>query len=202
MVQYCPKCGAENDDDAEFCNECGNNLLNNSNKSNSSISISKRTLLIGIIAIIIIAIIGIFALTGGNVENVQYIGANTISIDSVSNLGTEEISPSEYSDYSGVTKGYKVVFSAKSDLNNVSIETQAYDKDGNHLDAMANWMGLNPLNILCFEDNLTEGSSYTANVVFGSQNSTNFDVAKLEVYVYQSTPEETKLIDKFDYKMD
>ena len=66
---------------------------------------------------------------------------------------------------------------------------------------MANWMGFNPLNVLCYNDNLTAGSSYTANVVFGSQNVTDFDVAKLEVYVYQSTPEETKLIDKFDYNM-
>lgn len=66
---------------------------------------------------------------------------------------------------------------------------------------MANWMGLNPLNVLCYNDNLTAGSSYTANVVFGSQNVTDFEVAKLEVYVYQSTPEETKLIDKFDYNM-
>ena len=201
MVKYCPKCGAESEDDSEFCTECGNNLMNNSSKSNNSISISKKTLLIGGVAIIIIAIIGIFVLTGGNMENAQYIGANTIAIDSVSKLGTEHLSPTEYSDYSGVTKGYTVVYSAKSDLENISIETQAYDENGDHLDAMANWMGLNPLNVLCYEDNLTAGSSYTANVVFGSQNATNFEVSKLEVYVYQTTPEETKLIDKFDYTM-
>ena len=181
--------------------ECGNDLINRQNNSKNSISINKKTLLIGVIIVIIIAIIGIFYLTGGNVENVQYIGANTISIDSVSKLGTEQVSPTEYSDYSGVTKGYTVVYSAQSDLKNVSIETQAYDKDGEHLDAMANWMGFNPLNVLCYNDNLTAGSSYTANVVFGSQNVTDFDVAKLEVYVYISTPEETKLIDKFDYNM-
>ena len=158
-------------------------------------------MLIGVIAIIIIAIIGIFALTGGNLENAQYIGANTISIDSVSNLGTEEISPTEYSDYSGTVKGYKVAYTAKNDLENVSVELQAYDKNGEHIDAMANFMGFNPLNVLCFEDNLTAGNSYTTNVVFGSQNITNFEVEKFEVYVYQTTPEETKLIDKFDYNL-
>ena len=202
MVQYCPKCGAENDDDAKFCNECSNSLVNNSTKSNDSVLVSKKTLLIGVIAIIVIAFIGIFALTGGHVENVQYMTANTISIDSVSDLGADQISPNKYSNYSGVSKGYKVVYSAKSNLDNVSIETQAYDKNGEHLDSMANWMGLNPLNILCYNDNLTAGSSYTANVVFGSQNKTSIDVAKLEVYVYQKTSEETKLIDKFDYNIE
>lgn len=201
MVKYCTKCGAENEEDSEFCTECGNSFVSNSNKSNVSISFSKKTLLIGGIAIIIIAIIGIFALTGGNIENAQYIGANTISIDSVSDLGIEQINPTEYSDYSGVTRSFTIVYSAKSDLKNVSIETQAYDEHGEHLDAMANWMGLNPLNILCYNDNLTAGSSYTANVVFGSKNATTIEVSKLEVFVYQETPEETKLIDKFDYNM-
>lgn len=201
MVKYCPKCGAKNDDDGEFCNECGSNMVGNPNKSNDSISISKKTLLIGAVVIIIIAIIGIFALTGGNVQNIQYVGVNTISIDSVSELGTEQVNPTEYSDYSGVTKGYTIVYSAQSDLENVSIETQAYDKNGEHLDAMANWMGFNPLNVLCYNKTLTSGSSYTANVLFGTQNATDFDVSKFEVYVYQTTPEETKLIDKFDYNM-
>lgn len=199
MVKYCPKCGAENEDDGEFCTSCGNDLKTKSQKSNGSISINKKTLLIGVVIVIIIAVIGIFALTGGNISNVQYIGANTISVDSMSNLGSEQLSPTEYSNYSGVVKGYKVVYTAKSDLENISIETQAYDKDGNHLEAMANWMGLNPLNVFCYNKNLTSGSSYTANVVFGSQNLTDFEVSKLEVYVYQSTPDETKLIDKFDY---
>lgn len=204
MVKYCPKCGSESDDDGEFCTECGNDLTGNSNQTNNSkesISINKRTLLIGAIVIIIIAVVGIFALAGGNVENIQYISTNTIDINSVSNLGTEEVNPTEYSDYSGVIKGYKVVYSSKANLENVSIELQAYDKDGNPIDAMANWMGLNPLNVLCYNDNLTAGSSYTANVVFGSQNLTDFEVSKFEVYVYQTTPEETKLIDKFDYNM-
>lgn len=202
MVKYCPKCGAENEDKSEFCTECGNNLMNNSTpKSNDSISINKKTLLIASIVIIIIAIIGIFALSGGNVENIQYIGANTISIDSVSDLGEEEINPTKYSNYSGVIRGYKVVYTAKTNLENITIETQAYDKNGNHVDAMANWMGLNPLNVFCYSDNLTAGSSYTANVVFGSKNSTTLEISKLEVYVYQTTSKETKLIDKFDYNM-
>ena len=196
MVKYCTHCGAEIEDDSDFCTECGSNI---NTKPKSSISINKKTLLIGAIAIIIIAVIGILALTGGNLENAQYIGANTISIDSVSKLGTEKLNPTEYSDYSGTVKGYKVAYTAKSDLENVSIELQAYDKDGEHVDAMANWMGLNPLNVLCFKDNLTSGNSYTADVVFGSQNKTNFEVSKFEVFVYQTTPEETKLIDKFDY---
>ena len=196
MVKYCTHCGAELEDDSDFCTECGSNI---NTKPKSSISINKKTLLIGAIAIIIIAVIGILALTGGNLENAQYIGANTISIDSVSKLGTEKLNPTEYSDYSGTVKGYKVAYTAKSDLENVSIELQAYDKDGEHVDAMANWMGLNPLNVLCFKDNLTSGNSYTADVVFGSQNKTNFEVSKFEVFVYQTTPEETKLIDKFDY---
>lgn len=199
MVKYCPKCGAKNEDDGEFCVECGKNLVEN-NKSNS-ISISKKKLFITVIAIIIIAIIGIFAFTGENIENIQYIGANTISIDSVSNLGTEQVNPTEYSNYSGTIKGYKVVYTSKSDLENVSIELQAYDKNGNHVEAMANWMGLNPLNVLCYKNNLTSGNSYTANVVFGSQNTTDFEISKFEVYVYQTTPNETKLIDKFDYNM-
>ena len=200
MAKYCPKCGAKSEDDGEFCTECGNDLkTHDANKSNNSITINKKTLLIGAIIIIIVAIIGVFALTGGNIENVQYIGANTISIDSVSNLGSEQVNPTQYSNYSGTIKGYKVVYSAKTDLENVSIETQAYDKNGEHIEAMANWMGLNPLNVLCYKQNLTAGSSYTADVVFGSQNVTNFEVAKLEVYVYQSTPDENKLIDKFDY---
>lgn len=198
LVKYCQKCGTELDEDADFCTECGNPI---NSKSGNSIPINKKTILLGVIVIIIIAVIGIFALTGGNIENAQYIGANTISIDSVSNLGTEEINPTEYSDYSGTIKGYKVIYTAKTDLENVSVELQAYDKSGEHIDAMANWMGLNPLNILCFEDNLTAGNSYTTNVVFGSQNITNFEVAKFEVYVYQTTPEETKLIDKFDYNL-
>lgn len=196
LVKYCTHCGAELEDDSDFCTECGSNI---NTKPKSSISINKKTLLIGAIAIIIIAVIGILALTGGNLENAQYIGANTISIDSVSKLGTEKLNPTEYSDYSGTVKGYKVAYTAKSDLENVSIELQAYDKDGEHVDAMANWMGLNPLNVLCFKDNLTSGNSYTADVVFGSQNKTNFEVSKFEVFVYQTTPEETKLIDKFDY---
>lgn len=199
MVKYCPKCGKKLDDDTDFCTECGNNIENKS--SNNSISINKKTILIGVIVIVIIAIIGIIALTGGNLENTQYIGASTISIDSVSNLGTEEVNPTEYSDYSGTIKGYKVVYSAKSDLENVSVELQAYDKNGEHIDAMANWMGLNPLNVLCYENNLTTGNSYTANVVFGSQNITNFEISKFEVFVYQTTPDETKLIDKFDYNI-
>ena len=199
MVKYCTHCGAELEDDADFCTECGSNI---NPKPKSSISINKKTLLIGAIAVIIIAFIGVFALTGGNLENAQYIGANTISIDSVSKLGTEKLNPTEYSDYSGTVKGYKVVYTAKKDLKNVSIELQAYDKDGEHVDAMANWMGFNPLNVLCFEDNLNSGSSYTADVVFGSQNKTNFEVSKFEVFVYQSTPEETKLIDKFDYHLE
>lgn len=201
LVKYCPKCGAKNDDDSEFCTECGNDMVGKSDKSNNSISINKKTLIIAAVVIIIIAIIGIFALTGGNVENIQYAGVNTISIDSVSELGTEQVNPTEYSDYSGVTKGYKIVYSAQSDLENVSIETQAYDKNGEHLDAMANWMGFNPLNVLCYNETLKSGSSYTANVLFGTQNATDFDVSKFEVYVYQTTPEETKLIDKFDYNM-
>lgn len=201
MVQYCPKCGSENDDDAEFCTGCGNALAIRPKKSNDSVSISKKTLLIGAVAIIVIALIGILAFTGGNIENVQYVTANTISIDSVSDLGSEQLSPTEYSDYSGVTRSYNVVYSAKADLENVSIETEAYDENGEHLDSMANFMGFNPLNILCYNDNLTAGSSYTATVVFGSQNATNIEVAKLEVYVYQNTPDETKLIDKFDYNM-
>lgn len=72
MVKYCQQCGAQLDDDADFCTECGNHV---NPKSGNSISISKKTILIGVIAIIIIAVIGIFALTGGNLENVQYIGA-------------------------------------------------------------------------------------------------------------------------------
>ena len=199
LVKYCTHCGAELEDDVDFCTECGSNT---NEKPKNSPSINRKTLLIGAIAIVIIAVIGVLALTGGNLENTQYIGANTISIDSVSNLGTEEVNPSEYSDYSGTVKGYKVAYTAKSDLENVSIELQAYDKKGEHFDAMANWMGLNPLNILCFEDNLTSGSSYTANVLFGSKNVTDFEVSKFEVFVYQSTPKENKLIDKFDYNLE
>ena len=199
MVKYCSHCGAELEDDSEFCTECGSNTKE---IPKSSPSINRKTLLIGAIAIVIIAVIGVLALTGGNLENAQYIGANTISIDSVSNLGTEEVNPSKYSDYSGTVKGFKVAYTAKKDLKNVSIELQAYDKNGEHVDAMANWMGLNPLNVLCFKDNLTSGSSYTANVLFGSKNVTNFEVSKFEVYVYQTTPEETKLIDKFDYHLE
>ncbi len=198
MVKYCTHCGAELDNDSEFCTECGKSIQ----KEQNTVSINKKYLLIGLIAIIIIAIIGIVALTGGNLENAQYIGSNSISIDSVSNLGTEELNPTEYSDYKGTVKGYKVAYTAKSDLKNVSIELQAYDKNGEHIDAMANFMGLNPLNILCYQDNLTAGNSYTTNVVFGSQNITNFEIAKFEVFVYQTTPEETKLIDKFDYNFD
>ena len=179
LVKYCTHCGAELEDDSDFCTECGSNI---NTKPKSSISINKKTLLIGAIAIIIIAVIGILALTGGNLENAQYIGANTISIDSVSKLGTEKLNPTEYSDYSGTVKGYKVAYTAKSDLENVSIELQAYDKDGEHVDAMANWMGLNPLNVLCFKDNLTSGNSYTADVVFGSQNKTNFEVSKFDYH--------------------
>ncbi len=197
MVRICPKCNAENPDDSDFCSECGSNLI--VSKDKDSVTISKKTLLVGAIVVIIIAIVGIFALTGGNISNVQYIGANTISIDSVSDLGTEQLSPTKYSNYSGVTRGYTVVYSAKADLKNVSIEVQAYDKNGEHLDPMANWMGLNPLNVLCYKDNLTAGSSYTANVLFGSKNTTDIEVSKFEVFVYQSTPKETKLIDKFDY---
>lgn len=199
MAKYCSHCGAELEDDTEFCTECGSNTKES---PKSSSSINRKTLLIGAIAIVIIAVIGVLALTGGNLENAQYIGANTISIDSVSNLGTEEVNPSKYSDYSGTVKGFKVAYTAKKDLKNVSIELQAYDKNGEHVDAMANWMGLNPLNVLCFQDNLTSGSSYTANVLFGSKNVTNFEVSKFEVYVYQTTPEETKLIDKFDYHLE
>ncbi|MEE1133148.1 MAG: zinc ribbon domain-containing protein [Methanobrevibacter sp.] len=198
MVKYCTHCGAELDNDSEFCTECGKSIQ----KEQNTVSINKKYLLTGLIAIIIIAIIGIVALTGGNLENAQYIGSNSISIDSVSNLGTEELNPTEYSDYKGTVKGYKVAYTAKSDLKNVSIELQAYDKNGEHIDAMANFMGLNPLNILCYQDNLTAGNSYTTNVVFGSQNITNFEIAKFEVFVYQTTPEETKLIDKFDYNFD
>ena len=198
MVKYCTHCGAELDNDSEFCTECGKSIQ----KEQNTVSINKKYLLIGLIAIIIIAIIGIVALTGGNLENAQYIGSNSISIDSVSNLGTEELNPTEYSDYKGTVKGYKVAYTAKSDLKNVSIELQAYDKNGEHIDAMANFMGLNPLNILCYQDNLTAGNSYTTNVVFGSQNITNFEIAKFEVFLYQTTPEETKLIDKFDYNFD
>lgn len=201
LVKYCSKCGAKNDDDAEFCAECGNNLISSVNNSDT-ISINKRTLIIGAVIVIIIAIIGIFVLTGGNIENVQYIGSNTISIDSVSSLGSEQVNPTQYSNYSGTIKRYAVVYKAKSNLENVSIIIEAYDKDGNHIDAMANVMGLNPLNVLCFEDNLTAGSSYTANVVFGSKNVTDFKIAKFEVYVYQTTPKERKLIDKFDYFID
>ena len=198
MVKYCTHCGAELDNDSEFCTECGKSIQ----KEQNTVSINKKYLLIGLIAIIIIAIIGIVALTGGNLENAQYIGSNSISIDSVSNLGTEELNPTEYSDYKGTVKGYKVAYTAKSDLKNVSIELQAYDKNGEHIDAMANFMGLNPLNILCYQDNLTAGNSYTTNVVFGSQNITNFEIAKFEVFLYQTTPEETKLIDKLDYNFD
>ena len=198
MVKYCTHCGAELDNDSEFCTECGKSIQ----KEQNTVSINKKYLLTGLIAIIIIAIIGIVALTGGNLENAQYIGSNSISIDSVSNLGTDELNPTENSDYKGTVKGYKVAYTAKSDLKNVSIELQAYDKNGEHIDAMANFMGLNPLNILCYQDNLTAGNSYTTNVVFGSQNITNFEIAKFEVFVYQTTPEETKLIDKFDYNFD
>lgn len=199
MAKYCSHCGAELEDDTEFCTECGSNI---NERPKSSPTFNRKTLLIAAIAIVIIAVIGVLALTGGNLENAQYIGANTISIDSVSNLGTEEVNPSKYSDYSGTVKGFKVAYTAKKDLKNVSIELQAYDKNGEHVDAMANWMGLNPLNVLCFQDNLTSGSSYTANVLFGSKNVTNFEVSKFEVYVYQTTPEETKLIDKFDYHLE
>lgn len=199
MAQYCRKCGKELDDDAEFCDECGNPIYET---KNSKITINKKTAIIGILTIIIIAIIGLFALTGGNIEDAQYLTANTISIDSVSSLGSDQISPTEYSDYNGAVQSFRVVYTAKTDLKNVSIETQAYDENGEHLDAMANWMGFNPLNILAYEEDLTSGTSYTGDVVFGAQNQTHITVSKLEVYVYQSTPDENKLIDKFTYNME
>lgn len=201
MVQYCRKCGHELDDDAEFCEACGYPTKDVPSSKKSNMNLDKKYIIIGLVVIIILALIGIFALTGGNIGDAQYITAETISIDSISKLGTEELSPTEYSDYKGVIGGFKVAYTAKTDLENVSIETQAYDENGEPYEAMANWMGFNPLNVLAYDDNLTAGSSYTANVVFGTQNQTNVDITKLEVYVYQTTPDETKLIDKFTYEV-
>lgn len=64
MTQYCRKCGAELDDDAEFCNSCGFNLNSNLNEqkikkfehhtsSNKNEFVTKSPLILAVIGIII-----------------------------------------------------------------------------------------------------------------------------------------------------
>ena len=202
MVKYCPKCGAENEDDGEFCTECGNDLIGKTNKSNnnSSVSISKKTLLIGAVAIIIIVFVGLFALTGGNLADVQYISSNPITVDSVTVIQQGELEEDNYTDTGGATKTYKVAYTANENLDNVSIECYAYTPDGTALSTVE--ILFTSLNVVLKNGNITQGSTYTGNVVFGTPNSTaNFDASKFEFFVYQNDGKEVKLIDKFTYNV-
>jgi hypothetical protein len=81
---YCPKCGAENQENAEFCQKCGNQLNATANQpvqgSNGKPTSRLTMLLIGVI-VLIIAIFGAFIIFGTDVfaeEAISEEGATNI----------------------------------------------------------------------------------------------------------------------------
>ncbi|MGC8565988.1 MAG: zinc ribbon domain-containing protein, partial [Thermoplasmata archaeon] len=61
MTKYCPKCGAPNDDNAQFCTRCGYSFIQTGQKPTQQpipyVRKSKKWVIVGVIAVIIIIII-------------------------------------------------------------------------------------------------------------------------------------------------
>ena len=103
---FCPKCGTENDENAEFCKSCGSTfksapkIQKNENKKSSN-----NTLLIAIAAIICICVIvgGFFFVFGNNSsDNVATSTDNIENDDSSTSVSTDDSSDNEnrYADFS------------------------------------------------------------------------------------------------------
>lgn len=79
MTKFCPKCGDENEDVAQFCGNCGHDFkdvdkrMKESKRKDSSLNLPGTKILLGIIAIIAIIIIAAFAFSGGNNDEQQNI---------------------------------------------------------------------------------------------------------------------------------
>lgn len=208
-VKYCPNCGTEVKEQDKFCLECGYKL---SDKPSANIKRTsskkpernnKRTLSI-LIIVLIIAVVSLTAFSyynsHGDVDSMKFsLIPHKIAINSVDSTGGDTVNSD---DYKGYEKSYKVTYTAKEDLKDVTIEVYPYSSDGKELDVMANFFGLNALNVLCYDDNITSGTSKTADVMFGHKGSGDFKVSYLKVFVYKENSNGNRnLIDKFTYNL-
>lgn len=163
----------------------------------------KKYVFIGI-PVIIICLIGIAGvslfLSHGDFSELPYaFSSNKIDINSVDYIGDYE---NYDNSYNGAIKEYKVTFTPKEDLHNISIETYAYTKNGTALQPMANFMGLNPLNVLMYKGNATKGSTKTATIVFGNPSGSDFEISYIKVFVYgYDSNDEPVLQSKFTYNL-
>ena len=161
---------------------------------NKNVKIGIIIILIGLISI---AAMSLYFSKGDFSELPYAFSSNKIDINAVDYIGVE---PS--GDYNGTIKSYKVTFTPKEDLHNVSIETYAYTADGTPLDVVANWFGLNSLNILMYDGTVNAGSTQTANVAYGSTNSADFEVSYLKVFVYGMNSTGNPVLEsKFTYNL-
>ena len=166
-------------------------------------SSKKKYILMGIAIIIIILIIigGVsLFLSKGDFSELPYtFSSHKININSVEYIGDYGNSGG---DYNGTIKEYKVTFTPVEDLHNITIETYAYTENGTALDPMANWFGLNSLNLLMYKDNATAGSTQTATIVFGDSSGSDFEISYLKVFVYGfNKQDEEELVSKFTYNL-
>lgn len=142
MTKFCPKCGNELSDDAEFCGKCGtnlkiiNNVLNeNSNtfneknneksKDENKSKINIKTIDKKIIAIVIvsIALVGIglmFVLGDGHQDNYQ------IKVTDASLIGTIGASYGDSFSYDL----YGSIIPMPKNSTDISIQTDYYDSNG------------------------------------------------------------------------
>lgn len=113
LVKYCPKCGNELDDDAEYCMNCQHNVSNNFFKKNKKI--------IAIVIVIIIVLVAIFSVmyfTDNSKKAVVYVntieGVGTFNSTNVTNFTLSRTTDTQ-TDYVGndsisqVTVSYRAI---------------------------------------------------------------------------------------------
>ena len=207
--KFCPMCGAEVKKDHEYCYKCGfylNGKLPDDKDKTADASRKPKTSNKNYLSVlVVILIIAVVAFTGfsyynshGDMDAMKFsLMPHKIAINSVDLTGSEDLNSD---DYKGHTKSYKITYTAKDNLKDTTVEIYPYSSDGKQLDVMANFFGLNSLNILCYDDNISSGASKTADVMFGKKNSNDFNISYLKVFVYKEKPNgDRDLIDKFTY---
>lgn len=224
-LNYCPRCGNKLDKDSNYCSNCGKQLNRNSantgnhsnedynfdtdkidsrNNGNSS-SFKKldkfgyKRIVIVLLAVILILIVSFLGFTyytsHGDTESMKYsLMPHKVTLNSIDIISTENLNST---DYTGISKTYRVTYTVNENLQDVSIEVYPYSNNKTQIDVMANFLGFNSLNYLAYDDNITSGTVNTQDVVFGHRGG-DFDVDYLKVFVYKEKSDGNKeLIDKF-----
>lgn len=173
MSKYCSKCGAELDDDADFCSECGNKI---NEVPNTHFTVNKK-LIYAIIIIILIAIVGIFAY-----NTITKTNALSEVIDSAT---ADKVWVTDWNNdfWDDEDKILYVTFTPTRDINNSDGGEVGFDEvmvtysDGSSekiISFVGEW---------CRDKVLYTGESYTTGIAFESNGKTPTHVSgKLLVY--------------------